>query len=173
MVDPLSPGPVITDDEVLAALQRLLTIRGQMGVLGVSDIVVPTVSLGQVGTTFLIAAPPAFRSTDIFSAGVQIAPAVNTIMADTLALAAGTYDVRVEITSEDELIDWVLEHRNSANSANIGAVSYLTKATDGGWFINPAFGYELGTNERLRLRLNDAGTVGQESLGTIWARRRT
>lgn len=179
MAEPTDPGPVADDPELTVNLTRLLNIRGPLGLLKVLDTVVPVVSLGNVVQPIVEINQPAFRSTDVFSNGVLVAPAAGTVLADTGQLAAGTFDVQYYVSAMDFLgtrqLDF--EHRNAANAANLAIWSFLffnaveNQTKQWGPFN---MGYEVALNERLRI------VVGAVAIGaaipvvaTIFARRRT
>ncbi len=174
MAEPLSPGPTAVDPELETQLIRLLSIRGTLGSLKVLDTIVPVVSMGDVVTPSISVIQPNFRSTDVFSAGVQITPPANTVLADTAALAAGIYDVIVEMNTSDTGTggDFLLQHRNAANAATLMTAGYTHNAGLGNAF-RLVFGYELALNERLRVLNEIAGVAPHRYSAVIWARRRT
>jgi len=151
MAAPDGRKPQVVDPEVIAGLQRILTIRGPMGVLDVLDLVIPTISLGQIEDATVIVRTPAFRPSDIFG-GVNVsAPAAGTILADTGALPAGTYDVELLASSNETTQNQAIrfEHRDAANAANLAAFD-IAFGSAGGFNQLFPFGYEIGLNERLR-----------------------
>jgi len=176
MAEPTDTGPVALDPELTTNLTRLLQIRGPLGLLRVLDTIVPVVSMGDVVSPTITVLQPAFRSTDIFSAGAQLAAAVNTVHADTTGLAAGTYDVVIIIQSDpaDLAMVFQIQHRNAANAANLAQWDIVPRQTGGIELqYQMEFGYEIALNERLRvLNLTVIG-AGQPSVATIFARLRT
>ena len=171
----VDPGrPQVVNPELSVDLTRLLQIRGPLGVLNVLDVVVPVVSLGDVVTPSINIRGPTFRSTDIFSAGFQAAPPVNTVLADTLALPAGIYDVVLQFSYVETTTQAVrFQHRNAANAANLMEMDFLTDPNAA--YVGPQmfpFAYELATNERLRFIITGAGAVGSFYTSVIFARIR-
>lgn len=170
--------PQVDDPELEANLIRALSVIGQIGKLRVLDVVLPTISMGNVVTQAVDLQMPSYRSTDVFG-GDTVAPAAGTVLADTTALPAGTYDVEILVASNGttgfaEAI--ALEHRNAANSANLATWPYLLiegNATAGSFNWRHAFGYELGLNERIRLVKSGASTAGKSYVGLIFARIRS
>jgi len=176
MAEPTDPGPVALDPELAASLVRLLNIRGPLGNLKVLDTIVPVVSLGDVVQSTVQVVAPAFRSSDVFSAGVQVAAAANTVHADTLSLAAGIYDVTLQLSCGENSLNtnFVLEHRNAANAANLMTIpivmnSISNAASPSTW----SFGYELALNERLRILNAVAMNANRRTAAWIMARIRS
>jgi len=168
--------PQVNDPELEADLIRVLSVVGRVGKLRVADIVIPTVSLGNVVQQTVEVRQPAFTSSNIFSAGAQVAAAINTVHADTTALAAGTYDVKIIIRAGAALFAMVfqVQHRNAANTANLAQWDFVPEGDNGSILVaNETFGYELGLNERIRILNLTAMTAGRASVATIFARRRT
>jgi len=177
MADPDPNTPQVVDPERVVDLTRLLQIRGPLGVLNVLDTIVPVVNMGDVVARSITVNQPAFRSTDIFSAGVLLAPAVGTVLADTLALPEGTYDVQLQMSSNsaNTFSDaFEVQHRNAADNANLATWSFLIATapdrTTG--YAQQAFAYELGINERLRIINTLIGEAGRAFACTIFARIR-
>jgi len=177
MAEELPPGtPEVDDPLLLADLIRLLSVKGALGKMQVADIVLPVVSLGDVVQPTVEVRQAAFRSTDIFSAGMQTAPAANTVLADTTALVAGTYDVKVLLSaavgaSNTERI--TLEHRDAANAANLATWdSIMFDAGQDAVLLEYNFGYVFGFNERLRAINPLIVGAGQTVNAVIFARLR-
>lgn len=177
MAEQNSNIPQVTDPNTVADLIRLLQIRGAIGVLNVADIVLPVVNLGDLSPSETIARLPAWRSTDVFSEGVQVTPAAGTVLADTGQLPAGVYDVAFMCSSNEDadtqgVIDF--EHRNAANAANLAVWSHLLRnsALATTVWAYYTFGYELAVNERLRSISPRAGSAGEAYSATIFARIR-
>lgn len=165
--------PQSADPELQADLVRLLQVQGPLGILNVLDVVLPVVMMGQVVPLDVQVRQPSFRSTDVFSAGRFIAPPADQVFADTGSLAAGIYDVQYQYSALNSGTgeSLVFQHRNAANDADLMQVVYMV----GGGNINSlvvSIGYEIGSNERLRIKLNGAGSAGSAWSGIIFARRR-
>jgi len=181
MAEELAPGtPEVTDTVLIADLLQFLSIRGSLGRLPLADVVIPVINLGDVRTPDINVQFPVFRSTDIFSAGIQIAPAVGTVLADTVALPAGTYDVALILnasTAGNQSSSIRLEHRDAANAANLAQWEHLvhsdTSALVAVVWPFYSFGYEIGVNERLRAINPIIGAAGNAYSATIFARLRT
>lgn len=173
MADPDPNTPQVVDPERVVDLTRLLQIRGPLGVLNVLDTIVPVVNMGDVVPRTVRVEAPSFRSTDVFSNGPQTNQVINTILADTGALAAGIYDLSwwagAADTDTDAFI--AMEHRNAANTANLAIWNTLAHVETGN-FVPPLLGYELAINERLRLRQGIAGSLNHPFNGVIFARIR-
>lgn len=175
MAETDSRVPQAVNPEVTANLTRLLQIRGPLGILNVLDTIVPVVSLGNVVTPDINIRGPIFRSTDVFSAGAQAAPATGAVLADTLALPDGTYDVKIAINiNESANRQLSVEHRNAANTANLMVFDIpmgLDRSMMG--MDKLSFSYVLAVNERLRvINSGTAGTVGSGYSVVIFARIR-
>jgi hypothetical protein len=90
------------------------------------------------------------------TAGVQVNPAANAILADSGPVTFGTHKLTIIVASTAAAVV-VLEHRNAANSANLESQIIPVNA-------NVPFAFALGTGldtaegERIRLRLNAAIT---------------
>lgn len=165
--------PQSADPELQADLVRLLRVQGPLGMLNVLDVVIPTVSMGQVVPLNVQVRQPSFRSTDVFSAGVQTAAAANFVHADTGALAQGIYDVFYYISiNATNSPEWQVQHRDAANAANLAVWSRLRRRDVGGP-LEQTFGYEFGTDERLRILQTTNFDPGVRSNAVIFARRRT
>lgn len=166
--------PQVNDPELEADLIRALSVVGQIGKLRVVDIVIPTISLGNVIQQTVQVLTPAYRSTDIFSAGVAITPAAATVLADTGGLPAGTYDVQVHMSTTEETNrgNFEFQHRNSGDTVTLMTAAYAVNRLGYG-LTKISFGYELGDNERLRVLNIIVGGAGDRYAAVIYARRRT
>lgn len=177
MAEELPAGTAEVDSPLLVAdMLRLLNVKGAIGRLQLADIVIPIISLGDVVQPTVAIRSPSFRSTDVFSAGILAGPAAGTIMADTGALEAGTYDVQILYSGAETTnrTATVVEHRNAANTATLMTFSIIqdVNANRGFTIAYMAFGYELSVNERLRVIVDRSATLGEERSATIFARTR-
>lgn len=175
-IDVNEQEPVVNDPILLVDFLQLLSVKGNVGKLRVADVVLPTVSLGQVSTPAIQVRQPAFRSTDVFSNGILSGPAANAVMADTGQLEAGVYDVQTIITPNTGTITqrFAVEHRDAANAANLAVWNWLHAGTPaGGAGVYWSLGYEFAANERLRIINLVASNAGETVAATIFARRRT
>ena len=170
-IDPNKPQ--VTDPITVADLVRVLSVRGSLGVLDVADVILPTISVGQITPLEVAIRTPAFRSTDIFSAGSILAPVAGTLLADTGALPAGTYDLTFVLSNSGITSNtaWQFEHRNAADTANL-ATFPINTGRSGSGTLEFSIGYELATNERIRIiTANDVAS--QRWAAAIFARIRT
>lgn len=171
--------PQVNDPELEAALIRGLSIVGRIGKLRVLDVVLPTISLGDVVQATVEVRNPSFTSSNVFSNGALLAPAGGTILADTGQLAAGIFDVEMYFTTNDDTQIsnmFRVEHRNAANAANLAIWDRIAAFGLAGVGSNPyfhSFAYEVALNERLRISLTNAAGAGRSWLATIFARLRT
>lgn len=173
-LDPTKPQ--VTDPVTVADLARLLSIRGSLGVLDVADIIVPTISVGSLAPISVAIRQPAYRSTDVFSAGVLTAAAAGAIQADTTALPAGTYDVQLYMLPSAGLVgplEMEVQHRDAADAATLAVWTFLIgSGVDGAGRQDQNFAYELANNERLRIVNIGALGAGDLTFAVIFARIR-
>jgi len=172
--------PQVNDPAVETDLIRLLQITGPLGRLNVLDTVVPVVFMGNVVPQTITVLQPAFRATDVFSNGIQTAAAINTIHADTGALAAGTYDCKIKCMGMDAAArnnSLQLQHRDAANAANLAVWDHMITSNTNREVWSRAgfydFAYEIALNERLRILNTIAVPASQTSYALLFARRRT
>jgi len=175
MADPDPSVPQVNDPELEADLIRSLGLVGQVGKLNFLDVVVPVVVLADVRTPTVEVSQPQFRSTDVFSNGKQLAAPINTVLADTGQLAAGTYDILI-ITSgaeTDGRLAHLVEHRDAANAATL--MTFAITDTGGQGIVGNqyTFAYEFGADERLRILNDIAYGANLAASATIFASRRT
>lgn len=163
--------PQVRDPELEAELVRTLSIVGPLGVLRVADIVIPTISMGNVVEQTVAVRSPVFGSTNVFSNGVQTAAPANTIHTDTGNLAAGDYDLQIYISPHTiESNVWFVQHRNAAGTANLAVWVWIMPIN--GPPLYQTIGYNMALNERLRIVNQFAFSAGIKSVATIFARRR-
>lgn len=173
----LNPNvPQVNDPELEVEVIRLLQIVGPLGKLNVIDAVLPTINLGNAVPTEVEVRQPSFRSTDVFSTGLQTNQAANTILADTGPLAAGVFDVMIHgsTNTTTDPASIIAEHRNAANAANLATWDYYCMTGGGNAVVwGPFhFAYEFALNERLRLLQSLAGGAGRTFAAVIFARIR-
>jgi len=171
------PIPHSVDEDLKVEVIRQLEVVGQVDDLELIPAILPVISLGSVVPLTVQIFQPSFRSTDIFSAGMQVAQGANNVAADTGQLPAGIYDVQLYM-GMSELVQTTasmnFEHRDAANAANLATYAVLGRTTvDGGPVqITQNFAYELAVNERIRIVQSTAFAAGRFALATIFARRR-
>lgn len=173
MAEPTGDLPQVNDPELEAELIRILSVVGPLGKLNVADLVIPVVNIADAFTREVLVRQPSFRSTDVFSAGIQTGAAVTTVHADTGQLPVGVYDILVSITlATSAQRQWGIQHRNAANSANLMELPVVSDA-DGPSFQTQTFGYVFGPDERLRVINGNAMGAGELSTAFIFARVRS
>lgn len=158
--------PQLTAD-IIAALR----LTGQLGLFNMSDTVVPVISVGNVRPQTFSFSPITYTSSEIVH-GAADSPAGNTVLADTGALGAGTYDLQLQLSFGGRTIPntpIVIEHRNAANAVTLATLLSLTQpGTDAAAAVqSPIFGYVIGLNERLRIKSPNSLIVGGVS-GSIF-----
>lgn len=177
MAEPDPTKPQVTDPVTVADLIRVLNIRGALGVLDVADVIIPTISVGQLSPLEVTLFTAVFRSTDIFSNGSILGPAGGTVLADTGPLPAGTYDVLLFGSTTDingSNVGIAFEHRNAANAANLAVFLQLLQSQTVLANVMPriSFAYELAANERMRMVNNSNSDAADRYVATIFARIR-
>lgn len=173
MADPDPNTPQVVDPERVVNLTRLLQIRGPLGVLNVLDTIVPVVNMGDVVTRTVTVLQPNFRSTDVFSAGIQVAAAPGTVHADTGPLAEGVYDIHyyIEIGGTTN-VNFAVNHRDAADLVNLARWEYIGNFR-GGPIATQTLAYEFAANERLQIRNIVVAAAGVGTVASIFARLRT
>lgn len=160
--------PQLTAD-IIAALR----LTGTLGLFDMSDVVVPTISVGNVRPQTFSFEPVVFGSSEI-TFGEQANSAIDTILADTGPLAAGTYNIMAALSLSGSVAGvnspLVLQHRNSANTATLATLLSLTITTTANYHNSflPLIGYVIGLNERLRVKTANILLAGTNS-ATIFA----
>ena len=76
------------------------------------------VALVDSSVDFLASPNPSYGITDVFTAGVQTAPAINTALADTGPLPIGAYTLQAVMFAL-EITTLQFEWRNAGNTANV------------------------------------------------------
>lgn len=98
-----------------------------------------------------------------FSAGHALAPAVNTVLADTGPLAAGTWIFTVIVDVQDAAANGTriaLQHRDSANAANIWERNYYGHVNGPVLYETFTFTKTVALNERIRCINLIVGSAG-------------
>lgn len=167
------PNVAQVDDPVLQAdLLRVLRVRGPLGILNVPDLVMPVVLMGSVRPFDFVVLQPAYAPGNV-SSDTAVAPAVNTVLADTGALAAGTYDFQAflnygALATTQRAVE--LQHRNAANAASLAVWRQE-------YGLNPvprhfSFAVIVAANERLRFETLSAFGAGEAVSSVVMARVR-
>jgi len=149
-------------------LQRFGVNRPQAPFLLDGD-VVPVVLIDSA-ISFVAAPSPPYGVTDIFTAGVVVAPAAGTILADTGPLPVGAYTIQVFI-SAGEGNRWLFQWRNVANAADLWTQNLRNAPAADPRLIEFSTRLNIeNANERFRV-LNDlVGTAAVEYQATILAK---
>ena len=128
--------------------------------------VIPVVLVG--GTVSFLAAPtPAYGVADVFSAGLSVAPAAFTRLANTGPLPPGAYSLLV-LMDVGELSTLELRWRNAADSADLANHRFQFTA-QGSKQLQVRFDVK-NVNERFTVENVLAGGVGIEYQATIMAK---
>jgi len=131
--------------------------------------VVPVVLIDS-GVAFVASPSPAYLVSDIFTIGSQVAPAIDTVLADTGQLPTGSYTANCVVSAEEGAL-FEFQWRNAANAANLWTQILRLHVTSGIGFI--FFDFRLtvaNANERFRILNAAAGGVGINYQATIMAR---
>jgi hypothetical protein len=143
---------------------------------GLSNVVIPVSIVDQDLQLAATMTPPIFAAPA--SAGEQIAPAANLILADTgalspTAIATVNWSFQILLMCVDaQTPRVVIEHRNAANAANIWSQTiYGTTLFAGGAgaYIDLVLAKEIQASERIRLRVDLAGLAGSRYHANIFS----
>lgn len=168
--------PQLEFPALVAELITQLRLTGQVGRLNFSDEVIPAFLIGSRGIDFG-GGGPSFRSPGVFN-GANLNPAALTVVTDTGPLPAGTYDIQGSISFVGAFailpsVTLSIQHRDAANAVTL-ATLLLLPAHNTAVFMEtelPLIGYELGTNERIRIITSNAVMVGSVA-GTVFVQIR-
>ncbi len=130
--------------------------------------VVPVI-LVDSSIAFTAAPTPAYSVTDIFTVGIVVAPAINTILADTGPLPVGPYTVQWILMVRERSI-LAFEWRDAGNAANLWAQELETPGIGEDM---PQFSTRLNienAGERFRVRVDTGGGVGIQYQASILAK---
>lgn len=147
--------PQLDFPDLIADLITQLRLIGQVGLLNFSDQVIPTFLIGSRGINFG-GDLPTFASAAVFGASAAL-PAANTVISDTGALPAGTYDLMASVGYAGSIGVGTgtveLEHRNAANTVTLARMAVMVvHAVNHTQNIDvPLMGYSIGLNERFRV----------------------
>ena len=140
--------------QLTADLIRDLRLTGVLGLLNLSDTVVPIISVGNVRPQIVRTDLAAFDSAEVFSGSVS-APGAIAVVVDTGQLPQGTYDAMFGGSTSAATVAGMnleLQWRNAANNANLATWPHDGKTTTN---VSAQFNVErtalnIGLNERLR-----------------------
>ena len=123
------------------------------------------------GTVSFLASPtPPYSVTDIFTAGVVVAPVANTVLADTGPLPVGAYSIQVFI-SAGEGNRYLFQWRNAANSADLWTQNMRDAPNADPRLIEFSTRLNiLNDNERFRVLNGIVGTAAVEYQASILAK---
>ena len=160
--------------ELTADLIRELRLTGVLGLLNLSDTVVPIISVGNVRPQVIRTDVASYDSAEVFS-GFAVGPINGTVIAETGALPAGTFDVVFggSYTGNNLIANLLeLQWRNAANAANLATWPNNAGAAgaDGQIFTTVQTALNIGLNERLRWTA--IGGFGGNAAGWIMAKLR-
>ena len=142
--------PQVIDDKFVDDMVRDLKVVGSVGVLNVADGIIPVYLLGQRTAFQLNLATPAFEAANTFSAGAQTGTTAGQIMADTLVLPAGQYDIELWLDGDHgNAFQWQLFWLN-AGGGNKVRHDFITNTEDG--HAQVVMALELEEGERLQLK---------------------
>ena len=111
------------------------------------------------GTVSFVAAPtPPYGVTDIFTTGVQVAPAAGTVLADTGPLPIGAYSIQFVVEAE-ETADHTIQWRDALNVASLREIRIRINVQKSTFIWTSRFNIE-NDNERFRVINVGAGGVG-------------
>jgi hypothetical protein len=109
-----------------------------------------------------------------FSAGMQAAPVINTVLADTGQLAVGTWQFDIWLEVFDGVVNGQigLQHRDAANAANIWD-QQIQHGTTGQGYITRQFSIAktITLNERVRVICIVAGGAASRYHANIFAKQ--
>jgi len=167
--------PQLDFPALVAELITQLRLTGQVGLLDFSDVVTPVFLIGSRGINFA-GDLPTFGSASTASGSI-FNPAADVVIVDTGPLPAGIYDVssNMSFAASTALAStaFVLEHRNAANTATLASLITLsiTNVVLASTDTLQRVGYELGVNERLRIKTPNQVAAGGFA-GVIFFNRR-
>ena len=162
----LTPGvPQVDDPELLAAIVRALAIKGPLGRLNVSDLVVPAIIVADVSD-------PSWAPTQIHSNGIQVAPVAGVILVDTGPLAAGIHDLKIILTSNDiaTVNSVTVVHRNFDDTGTVEIIDLAIGQNGSPLILDYATSFVAG--ERIRIILLLAGAALSRYSAIVMAARR-
>jgi len=171
---PRDPNVVQLDfPQLTSDLINELSLVGTIGLLNFLPEVRPTFIIGSRGLTAVVN-DITYEPAEIFDGTILTPVGANEIVADTGALAAGDFDVKIwaslavdAASGNTETI--LIQHRNAANNANLS--EWRSEANIGGQSdISIDIALLIALNERLRI-VNRITFTGRIS-GTIAAKRR-
>ncbi len=160
----VSQGTVQTT--VFADLLSRLGISRQRVPFNLGSEVLPVAVVDSL-VDFVAHATAAYRVQDIFTNGVQTAPPVQTVLADTGPLPTGLYNIQVFVAAQ-EINSYTFEWMDVANAVPVW--DQIIAAPDRETLIYQVRLVIVNADERFRIRNRVAGTVAIDYEATILAR---
>ncbi len=169
--------PALVDDpQLLSEILRELRVKGQLAPFTISETAIAVFDIGKLtdldvqhvttpdsatgvrigtanATTAVTREAVPYSFGAVHGDGVTNNPGAGTVLADTGALAAGRISLLARISTDAARDQFVLEHRNAANTANLATMSIIVQS----WAYD--FTYIVAANERFRL-VNTNAIVG-------------
>ena len=150
MAQRIAGQPQVLDDKFVDDMVRDLKVVGSLGVLNVVDGIIPVYLIGQRTAFQLNLATPAFEASNTFSAGAQTGTAAGFIMADTLDLPAGQYDIELWLDGDHgNAFQWQFFWLDAAN-ANKVRHDFITNTETG--HAQVVFALDLEEGDQLQLK---------------------
>ncbi len=174
---------LIDDPDLLDQILREFRIKGQISPFDLSNIAVPVIDIGlltgialsptvvttlagnqgvRVGTgapnEYLHTGPQGFVVAGFNNRGSTVNPAAGAVISDSGALGPGLVVFYFVINWDAAILDFQVEWRNAANSANLGTIGFLLGTGQPSVKFGPIT-LSLGTNERLRV-VTASGGIG-------------
>ncbi len=137
--------------------------------------VVQPVSIVDAETGIIVSNAPIIYGLPL-SAGPLAAPAINTVLADTGALLAGSYDIKLWFFSYDAAVanQAELQYRDAANAASnwLQRVGNLGNGPPSGSLLELEFSLTLQASERVRVILITAAGASSVYHASLFVRAR-
>ena len=157
-----SGRPYLVDEDFVAAYIRDLQLRGDVGVLEAGDQVIPVYLLGQRDAFSLQVSAVSYSPGEIFTEGEKTNPVANTVLATTLALPAGIYDLVVStMNTVSTGIRFYFQHRNDTDTGDIR--QWVERSLGAG--TRRLYSLAIEENERFRVLNTDQPGAGN----IVWA----
>lgn len=166
--------PQLDFPDLTADLIRQLRIRGPVGLLNFSDVVIPTFLVGSRGVTFT-AEPPIYAPAEMVE-GSALNPAASTQLFTTGALAAGVYDIFAALSYNASVAggqDMAIIHQNAAGGSlrKVLLLSF-SGTTQSSSILLPVIGYQVALNDKFICRTPTAAGMSGSCSGSMGFKRR-
>ncbi len=170
----------IIDPELQAAVIRQFNLRGALAPFNLTEDVVPVFDIGsllgnlptvvttlagstgvRMGTpnavTYMTVEGTRYDDSDSVNSGAVSNPAAAAVIVDTGQLAAGATILSAIINWNTAILDFQIEWRNAANSANLAVFGLFCGTGQPSVQWGP-WVFQMGLNERLRVVTASGGT---------------